>query len=63
MDDGLLIIAVEEVEAMPISFQEARAAIKSFLYAEKQKEDIEKLVENLRDAAQIEYVGDFKPVN
>ena len=63
MDDGILVLAVEEKEAMPIAFNEARAAIRNYLYTEKRKEDVEQLVTNLKNAAQIEYVGEFQPLD
>ena len=63
MDDVILVLAVEEKEAMPIAFNEARAAIRNYLYTEKRKEDVEQLVTNLKNAAQIEYVGEFQPLD
>ncbi|WP_272966506.1 EpsD family peptidyl-prolyl cis-trans isomerase [Alteromonas australica] len=63
MDDGLLILAVKEAIAAPVSLEESRSEIEKYLYTEKRKDDIEQLVLNLREAAQIEYVGEFKPID
>ena len=63
MDDGLLILAVKEAIAAPISLEESRSEIEKYLYTERRKDDIEQLVLNLREAAQIEYVGEFKPID
>ena len=62
MSDGLLVISLKESMSQPVSLERAKSAIERQLYSQKQKEAAAKLVESLKESAQVEYLGDFKPV-
>jgi len=59
MSDGLLVIGLESTMPQPVSLEQAKPAIERQLYAQKQKEAAGNLVESLKEAAQIEYLGEF----
>ena len=59
MSDGLLIIALERVSKDPVTLEQARGAIERELYSQKQQEAAKNLIESLKEAAQIEYLGEF----
>lgn len=60
MSDGLLVVSVHQKVRQSVSMEQAKNAITRQLYAQKQKEAANKLVESLKETAQIEYIGDFK---
>ncbi len=61
MSDGLLVIELQQALAQPVTLEQATPAIGRQLYKQKQKEAAEKLVESLKENAQIEYLGEFAP--
>ncbi|MEP2653483.1 MAG: EpsD family peptidyl-prolyl cis-trans isomerase [Paraglaciecola sp.] len=62
MSDGLLVIQLVEVKSKPVSLDEAKPAIYKYLQTNNRKNSTEDLITNLREKAQIEYIGNFKPV-
>ncbi|MGY4830281.1 EpsD family peptidyl-prolyl cis-trans isomerase [Sphaerotilaceae bacterium SBD11-9] len=53
------ILTVVSVETVPLSFEQARAPIESFLTGERKRELLQQQIKTLRSAAQIEYRGRF----
>lgn len=59
MSDGLLVIELQQALAQSVTLEQATPAIRRQLYSQKQKEAAEKLVESLKENAQVEYLGEF----
>jgi peptidyl-prolyl cis-trans isomerase C len=61
MSDGLLVIALQQAEPQPVTLEQATPAIERELFNKNQKEAAEKLIESLKESAQVEYLGQFAP--
>jgi peptidyl-prolyl cis-trans isomerase C len=61
LSDGLLVIELQQALSQPVTLEQATPAIERQLYSQKQKEAAEKLIESLKESAQVEYLGQFAP--
>lgn len=61
LNDGLVVIEVEDKQLQPIEYEMAAPAIKQLLQIQQQKAQLEQTVNSLKQAAAIEYNQDFAP--
>ncbi|MGQ0654116.1 MAG: EpsD family peptidyl-prolyl cis-trans isomerase [Betaproteobacteria bacterium] len=57
---GTVVVQVAQVEEAPLAFEQAAPLIEQFLAGKQRLEVAQAEVKRLREAARIEYVGDFK---
>jgi len=55
VSDGLVVIGLHKVESVPISLDKAKKVVQRELKKEKRSESVQRLVDSLRESAQIEY--------
>lgn len=58
-NDGFKALLVVASKEQPVSFEQAKPAIEQYLTVERRREFATKEMKNLREAAKIEYVGNF----
>jgi EpsD family peptidyl-prolyl cis-trans isomerase len=58
---GVLLLFVVGVQEDPVDRTKARPAIENFLLSQARAEQVKTEIKHLREAAAIQYVGDFKP--
>jgi len=61
MTDGILVLELQQALPQPITLEQATPEIERQLYNQKQQEAAVKLVESLKESAQVKYMGDFAP--
>lgn len=61
MTDGLLVVELHNVLDQSVSLEEAKGAIAKQLLLEERKKASKKLVDSLKETAEVEYVGKFAP--
>lgn len=59
--DGVVVIEMEKIIEQPMTEQQARPLIERYLANQKQMTAAQKLLQDLRANAKVEYLGDFKP--
>lgn len=58
--NGVRVIFVSATQDAPVSIEQARPAIETFLLNEKKRQTVDKEMNALRGAAKVEYLGKFK---
>jgi len=61
MTDGLLVVELHRLLDQSVTLDEAKGAIAGQLLLEARKEASKRLVDSLKEAAEVEYVGKFAP--
>jgi len=59
---SILILQIDTVEDAPLDFDAVKQTIENYLIVESRNNQIKQLVSELRDQAQVEYIGEFEPV-
>ena len=57
--NGARVIVLAGSRAQPVTLEQSRPAIEQFLLNERKREILVKDIKSLRDAAKIEYLGNF----